>query len=488
MTPSIPNPVPPGDGVRTAVLSPWDQVAMRSYMRTALCFPLDDAARPAAARHLRAALSRLARQRPDFAGRVRTGPAGAKQGYVFLETGPDDEIPFEAHDISADFGYTFPQLRDADFPPGAFVQPYLGVPCDMRKPVSVAVVRAFFIAGGLVLAIFFHHSFADGDCLRLFVESIAAQTRGDPVGPAAARPPPPKGSDGVFDAAGFSAAAPRDVSADDVRRLAPEYALLETPCGPTVPRPRPGGVPAEQIKKTGKTFVFDNRALAALRAAVQEQTGAVRPPSNYVALATLAWAHVTRARLRDVEYVPKGGLDTPARLQTMVNWKARASAARSAGYFGNATIVAVTQLSTRRVVDGCGSPRALGALAAAVEATIAGVDDGFVERRTRLFEALPDPRRLGLDFDPRTPQDLGFNTWRYFGADTRWRLAGDEGEEAPAAAMRRVQEAWNMSGALILPARRGSAVHELLVTLPATAMELLCKDGAWMRWVARTVG
>jgi len=516
MTPSVPLADRLPDGLRAEPLSPWDQVAMRSYMRTALVFPLDDAARPAAADHLRAALGRLAWQRPDFAGRLRTGPAGTKQGYVYLETGRDGDIPFEALDISADFGYTFPELREADYPPGAFVHPRFGVPCDMgegKPPVPVAMVKAYFIAGGLILALFFHHSFADGECLRVFVASLAAQTHGDALA-LAANLHWQKGGESVFalaladgrgattTTAAATTATAHDVSADDVHRLAPEYALLDGPSGPTIPRPLPGGVEAGLIPKTGKTFVFDNATLQALRRAVQEQAGTLQPPSNYVVLAALAWAHLSRARLADVAYVPRGGPDSPARLQTMVNWKARTGRGGGGGggdaeHFGNATIVAVTRLATRRVVDACQGPRQLGLLTSAIEATIGGIDGGFVDRRTRLFDALPDPRRLGLDFDPRTPQDLGFNTWRYFGADTEWRLTGGGGggggdgrtpTPAPPAAMRRVQDVWNMSGALILPARCDATVHELLVTLPATAMGLLCQDSGWMKWVAKTVG
>ncbi len=109
-----------------------------------------------------------------------------------------------------------------------------------------------------------------------------------------------------------------------------------------------------------------------------------------------------------------------------------------------------------------------------------------MRHRTDFFSLVADPRHVGLDFDPRTPQDLGFNTWRYFGADTRWHIPG---LAAPTPdAMRRTQDEWNMSGSLILPAKADSTVHELLVTLPQSAMDLLCQDDGWMAWVDKVIG
>ncbi len=483
--PLCPRTAPP-DCLRT-VLTSWDQTSLRSYMRVALCFAFDDTRRADAVSHLRLSLARLARQRPDFAGRLEVGPLGARQGIVFLRTSPDGEIPLCAVDISRDFAYpSYAELRAADFPPSAFVHERFAAPGPLAegcRPTPVAVLTAFFIRGGLLISVFLSHSIGDGECLRMFLESVAGQTRGEPVdfpSELTAHVPPPISE--------HSPTTPPGVlGAPALRLVPPEYALLDEPIGPTVPRPRPGGVPASLIRKTGRTFVFSNDRLAKLRARLQASGDSARAHSNYTALAALAWVHVARARLADVEYVPRGnGCDAErATLQTMVNWKNRAYQATSQDYFGNATVVALTRLPTSDLVAACTDPAQLARVAGAVEATIRGVDEEFVQRRTALFDAVADPRYVGLDFDPRTPQDLGFNTWRYFGADTQWVLPGIA--TSTPDAVRRTQDEWNMSGSLILPAKADSAVHELLVTLPRTSMELLCRDAEWMAWVDKVV-
>jgi hypothetical protein len=459
---------------------------MRGYMRVVLCFPFEDAGRPSAVLHLRSALHRLSRLRPDLAGSISTGPDGHVQGCVFLQTSPGDEIRFEHSDISDEFEYgSFDDLQRAEFPPAAFVHPRfaLAPATEDGGLMGIAAIKAFFIKGGLLLAVFYTHAIADGDGLRMLIEAVAAQTRDDPV---------PSGVD-CLDHRTAEAQSERQFFAgskiEDILPLCPEYAILDTPVGPTAPRPRPGGTPADDIKKIGKTFVFDNEKLKELRRRLQHITGEPAPPSNYVTLAALTWAYATKARLADEAYVSKGTPDTPAKLQTMVNWKSRVDPPMT-NHAGNATAVAVTAAPTRSVAAAAAAGEAglagLAALTRAIARTITGVDSAFVATRARLFAALPDPRLLGLAFDPRTAQDLGFNTWRYFGADVEFAIPGALARTP--AAVRRAQDAWNMSGALILPAREGSGEHALLVTLPVTAMEKLVEEEGWRRWVDRVVG
>jgi len=494
---------PAGKGVP---LSIWDQTSLRSYMRIALCFPFDDRRRPEAAAHIRLSLDRLAGQRPEFAGALDVGCLGAREGLVLLRTSPKDQIPAEVVDLSDDFAYaSYDDLRRAEFPPAAFVHERFAMPSmpteEGGRTIPVSTIKAFFIRGGLLLSIFLHHSIADGDCLRMFVESLAAQSRDDPIdvpsdlmlqtGLLSPSPSPSPSSLPSSSSTSLSAAAAA-LAVEDLARAVPEYALLPEPTGPTTPHARPDGVPASDIRKIGKTFVFRNDRLNELRARLQVLLGAAKPPSNYISLAALTWVHASRARLADdAEYVPRGLPSQPAKLQTMVNWKTRTvRPAASGNYFGNATAIAVTRTPTADLLatddgghDGlCG----LASIVGAIQRTIRGVDDAWIDKRTAFFAAVPDPRYVGIDFDPRTPQDLGFNTWKYFGADTRWDIPGIR---APSPdAIRRIQDAWNMSGALILPAKADSQVHELLVTLPRTSMEVLCRDEGWMQWVERVIG
>lgn len=500
-------------------LSGWDQVAMRGYMSIALCFPFDNAETDAAVQHLAASLARMAQQRPDFAGtlEVREG------GIVHHISGHNNTIPFSVQDISAEFPYeSYDELKAAEFPPGAFVHPRFAQLCPLTEGqpgVPVSIVKAFTIPGGLILGIYFCHAFADGDCLRIFLETFSCQTRGIVFDGAST-----KNLDAPF--ANESNVKDKDGSRlNELLQKVPEYLVLDEPVGPTAPKFRSGGVPMADITKIGKVFVFDNARLSQLRCFVfgaseailtntnrngngyengnsngeagKSTNGKTGPvlnlPSNYTCLAGLTWAHISKARLTDAtQYMPHcPETDDLALLQTMVNWKNRALYETNFDYFGNATAIAVTQLPTRDSIlsRASSSPSDLAKLVSTIEKTITGVDDDFVRDRTELFSRVSDPRLVGLRFDPRTPQDLGFNTWRFFGADTTWIIPGVKRcAHSEPDVIRRLQAMWNMSGALILPAKAVSSTHELLVTLPQTSMDLLCSDPDWMKWVDHVIG
>ena len=59
-----------------------------------------------------------------------------------------------------------------------------------------------------------------------------------------------------------------------------------------------------------------------------------------------------------------------------------------------------------------------------------------------------------------------------------------EGSWVKPDKLRRSQDNWNMGGTLILPAREGSTDYEVLLTIPGPAMDLLCRDWGFMRWVS----
>lgn len=238
----------------------------------------------------------------------------------------------------------------------------------------------------------------------------------------------------------------------------------------------------------------------------RESLPATRKPSKYTCIAGLTFRGIVKARLSEppeaqhYPYTPS--VDDVARLQTMVNWTSRAFKDQNPDYYGNATAVAVTEVNCHprdtSILLGRESHKGsdletLSQLVYKIENTIASVDEAFVNARTEMFSRVSDPRRIGLEFDPRTPQDLGFNTWRFFGAETYWTIPGvgseaDDSKPTRPDVLRRMQDVWNMAGALILPARNNSPVHELLITLPVTAMERLCRDSDFMEWVDHVIG
>ncbi|EPE08601.1 c-8 acyltransferase [Ophiostoma piceae UAMH 11346] len=535
-------------------LSAWDQAAMRGYIRVCLCFPFDQSRLDDAVSHLKASLARLAHQRPDFSGTIET----REGGILWLNKAPN-EIPLYVEDLTEKFPYaSYDKLKEAGFPPGAFVGQHFNHPCPMGEnlpPVPVSVIKAYLIPGGLILGTYFCHAFADGNCLRIFLECLSAQTCGQSIDlPSNKRLNAPFAND-------TNPSTSDNLDLTPLLKKTPEYAVLPDITGPTQPRLRPGGRPMDEIERTGKLFVFKNSRLDELREIIsgwapcegnennadsanghatghtngrtisgsqecrhtngqpcyssgsesnssKESLQTTRKPSKYTCIAGLTFRGIVKARLsepKEAQHYPyTPGVDDVARLQTMVNWTSRAFRADNPEYYGNATAVAVTEVNCHprdtSILLGRDGDKAQGGdletlsqLVYKIENTIASVDEDFVNARTEMFSRISDPRRIGLEFDPRTPQDLGFNTWRFFGAETYWNIPGvrPEGPGMKSTrpdVLRRMQDVWNMAGALILPARNNSPVHELLITLPVTAMERLCNDKDFMQWVDHVIG
>ena len=165
---------------------------------------------------------------------------------------------------------------------------------------------------------------------------------------------------------------------------------------------------------------------------------------------------------------------------------ARAFQDASRDYFGNAALPAVTTIATRQLAAACEDDGELAKTVALVRETIIGVDQPYVHSRLAMMSAAPDPRLIGVRYDPRTPEVLAFNTWRHFGADAEWQIPG-----VPVAkpdAIRRAHANWNLGTALILPVQANSTKQELFLSLSTEAMKRLCEDERWMRWVDRVIG
>lgn len=485
-----PSPVPrQDDAVQFRRLSCFDQTAPRGHVRQIFCFPLQDGEQSAtrAVEHLEASLHSLAKAQPEFAGALVAKSNGPHSSSIYLRLTPSDTIPLVLDHAHASFGYTYDELRAQHFPPQAFVGPRFAIESAIvegGKPIPAAVIKAIVIEGGLLLMTYLHHTLADGDSMRLFLDYLSAHSRGE------ARSGHLRLE--LDEHHPRVQALMEQQSAEQLMDSCAEYVPLPTLAGPTQPIIYPGGSELREIEKSGKIFRFSEHKMQELKArlaqspAFVEQDGGASP-STYTALSGLTWAHVARARLSAEDYASEIKLqDTQARLMNPVNWKKRALRGTTDDYFGNATVLSFTRVSTSRLWAACRSRDALGWLVKQIQQQIDGVDDEFVYRRQALYQKISDARSLGLDLDPRTPQDLGFNTWRFFGGDTAWKIPGTA--RSTPEVVRRGQDAFNMGGALILPAAASSSVHELLVTLPAASMDRLLQDSAFMQWVEQVVG
>ncbi|KAI1497275.1 hypothetical protein F5X99DRAFT_421457 [Biscogniauxia marginata] len=466
------------------LLSVWNQSAPRVYICVVLCFPCDDRLRGDAIRHIEHALKRLARERPVFAGRLHASSSGR----VTLRRSSLHDIPFQV--VPSDNGNedNYERLKEEGFPPATFVRSRFGMSGIVGsncESIPVSKVHAEFARGGLLLSIYLHHGLVDGGSLRIFLETFAAQTRDIPID---------LPSEQAFSFTLSSTPRLRRTPArmHDVsifKRLVakcPEYTILHDLSGPTQPRLLDTGKAMSNIERTGKIFVFRNERLQQLREQVQSLNGLVNLPSAYTSLAALAFAHITKARTKVEKYLSESEPSHTAMLWNSVNWRTRAFQEATENYFGNAALPAVTKVPKSQLVAACYDDYKLAQLVPIIKASIDAVDEEYVRRRLAMLSQVPDPRLVGVNYDPRMAEVLAFNTWRHFGADVEWNIPG-----VPVAkpdAIRRAHGGWNLGTALILPARADSPRQELFVSLSVDAMELLCADEGWMRWVDRVIG
>lgn len=469
-------------------LSAWDQCNGRQYIQVALTFPFDDRnkrSRYAAEVHIKDSLKRLKRQRRDFSASLRVDPSTFR---VYLEHHRDDAIPFKVVDFGDNFPYTFEQLKTQGFPPRAFshnnffldgyVTPYSLTP--------VCQVRLSFIKGGLIIWTVLHHTFADGDGLRMLLECFAAQTRGETVDhpESLIEPVPPPRVDEHLESRTWS-----DWS--DLIRDCPEIVRLPELNGPMRPPPN---VVLDQIEqaeapnsKSGHLFVFRNDRLDILRNLIEAiSPKGTKRPSAYTAMCALTWAHATRARIATEPAAARCDPSAPAQLMCPVNWRSRAFRAESKDYFGNASVYPLTRVPVEDVVGACYDFNAIVPLIKRIETTIKSVDEEFVATRAAVLQQMDDPRVCGVNHDLRSPKHLMFNTWRFFGADTEWNIPGVTSRKPEAIRPVRGGDL-PLGYCLIMPARLESKVQELLLYLPTKAMGLLMKDHDYMRWVDHVV-
>ncbi|KAI0409151.1 hypothetical protein F4802DRAFT_604445 [Xylaria palmicola] len=463
-------------------LSVFNQCAPRGYICVVLCFPCDDSRREEAVDHIRQSLKRLAHERPLFAGRLRT----TSDGRIVLRKSHAYDIPFEVIPSKDGEEIDYEQLRSAEFPPATFIQPRYSIPglagCN-EGPLPVSKVDVTFARGGLLLSLFLQHSVTDGGSLRVFFEAFGNQTRNI--------------SDSLPSEQRLRASSPKLPSVASgklsgmaaFRRLVkscPEYTILPDLSGPTQPQLLNTGIPISDLNKIGKIFVFTAERLQKLRELVREMNGSDTLPTAYMGLAALAFAHITRARINTEPRLTGIEPSQKASLWNSVNWRPRAFPGATKNYFGNAVLPAVTTIPRERVNAAAYDDAELARLVPLVKESIDVVNEDYVSQRMSMMAHAPDPRMVGVNYDPRSPEMLAFNTWRHFGADIEWYIPGVPVSKPDT--IRRATGGWGLGTALLLPAKFDSRQQELFVSLSVDAMEALCRDQRWMQWVDRVIG
>lgn len=387
------------------------------------------------------------------------------------------------------------------------------------SPVPVSQFRVLFIEGGFLLFVYLHHSYTDASGLDKFLGYVASATYHTSPTP----PTPNQLSHYDADRVGHNCDVqlPTDTHSegrtfDQLLTECAEYGLLPEPRGPTQPISPPINLGQGQstpelaaMKGTGKIYVFKTSVLSPIRDWLQElvkvKSGRV---TNFIVLAAVTWAHVAKARLSSELDEAAGFADSKAAFANPSNWAMKKKLFARSGclkeYFGNAVALAMTELdSPSDLVAACdwdsdliqGEYSKLADIAEKIIRANENIDENFVLTRTKLFMLAPDIRHLGLTIDSRAPQTFWFNTWSTIGHGKKFcfpRAGSVEFKSGDAQfpdAIRRVQAAWALPHALILPVRVGREDElELVITMSVSSLDQLEKDANWMKLVDRVIG
>ncbi|EFY86846.1 C-8 acyltransferase [Metarhizium acridum CQMa 102] len=526
------------------VLGTWNQVAMRAYVRQVFCFPIDEQLDDfdELCTHIKDRLRLACHHFPHFAGKICLSRT---KGKVYISMTKDDKVSFKIFDNrqceEALFGWSYPELKAQGFPCKAFVGPWFDLPYDLTEDgpgVPVTEVHARIIrGGGLLLCFYFHHSITDGIGMHSFISTVAALTRRDEtaaengiengVGTDVKNGAEHGVKNGVGNGQANKLKYPANIDMDipesettallessfeDLMKNCPEYTLLPQPTGPTAPCTRREWVPPlGDVPKTGRIFKFSEEKIRALQAVAQNWSGSrVR---TFACLAGVVWSFCTAARLAG--HQPRepttpnptnglggnqGSLTDKTHLLVPASWAKCTYQGQLPGYASNAVCMPriSANMDNHVVISGgqsCTKASAatadelLGKLICSIDSQITAIDKEFVDKRTAMFRAAPDPRFVGINLDPQEPSDFIFNSWRHLGADVVFWFPGlkpggkssSRGETADA--VRRAQSQWNMGAGLVLPGKLHSD-YEILVTLDEASMMRLLANEEWKKWVS----
>ncbi|KAK7993017.1 Chloramphenicol acetyltransferase-like domain protein [Apiospora saccharicola] len=354
-----------------------------------------------------------------------------------------------------------------------------------------SLVHAVALDRGLVVRVYVYHTLFDGHMRSHFIDCLAAATRGAKLHDSPSQTSIP------FDYDSNPTFEERLAACPELFYLDPQYPAPTNPrqlnmfLGPRRPPPR-----RHQQDQQGLRLRPDE---------INEPQTRQRRLSSYSCIAALTFAHVVKARLRSegYKYFPKAAHASTAILRHQVDFRKRAFTEHMGDYFGNATVSVSTRVDQQLVLgaagatgkdtgegeayvvedfhDGKKEAEMLAELAEEVKRSIDEVNEEYVRARLAVGDSAPDPRRLGLDYDLRQPQVLGFNNWRHTGGKENWALPSGE-QEMPEAF--RLTRGYSMCNALILLQRQDTDDQDVLVSLSEDAMKELLQDKGWMRWVS----
>ncbi|CAG9948932.1 unnamed protein product [Clonostachys rosea f. rosea IK726] len=162
-------------------------------------------------------------------------------------------------------------------------------------------------------------------------------------------------------------------------------------------------------------------------------------PSVHVSLGALSWSCILKTRSSSVEEYARSGT---AKLLAPVNWRPRAFADQTEGFYGNGALNVICEMPASTIRQAASDFYVLGQITTALDESFSHVDEEFVTKRLKLFKAA-DPKGTYINMDFNDEAQIAFNTWRYFVADTVWGLPGLDVTDSNGSSRKSRKERWS---------------------------------------------
>ncbi|CAI6342351.1 unnamed protein product [Periconia digitata] len=479
--------------VETLHLSILDQCAVRCYTPILKIFPFPKKDQIGSATSaIQAGLQLTLETFPFLAGTVQ--PANSESGKlsVTYERVVPDVITANLFSASSilppkECFHTYKQLKRDGMPQSFFtgemfcpnaLRNHPGVLrnaegiMDCKHAVPVLAVEVFFIAGGLVLSMYSHHSVCDGVGMHNFWKHFAANVYCQRSG----RLPPSLES--FIDESTLRLQIDSNIPTFG---KAPRVGVYG-PCNytPTLPDTAPC---------TARIFALSAERIRAMRDELGRLVKTVTPITQCNILAALVWIHVTRARHKRL--VQHGHTDT--RIGIAVNLRERVKPQLQPSYMGNMALMARATASIARFnAESCVTSATIVPAIQAINGAISNATNAWAQRHFAYFQSIDRiiDTEISLQFN-RGP-DLYITSWMHFGAEYEWDIPGTTSKSPEY--IRRTHSPSD-GGVIIMPRRievdtcGREAPYEVLIRLASEDMGgLVNKEGGLASWSERVIG
>ncbi|TVU09394.1 hypothetical protein EJB05_42866, partial [Eragrostis curvula] len=344
-----------------------------------------------------------------LAGKLAFRASSSNDGDVVVIDCSPDAISSGVQFVEAEFSDDMRRLtRDSEHDTDAFEQlvPNLEA-AQTSLPAPVLAVQVTRAAGAVALGVAIHHAVADGHAVWQFMRAWSTRAREGSL--AGAGLPTP-----TFDRAGVRHPRGGELTRELLRLFAPELPLL---------RPAPTLDTTAQ-QQSRRTFVLRAKEIQTLKQHILQQirvlTGSEpsKPPSTYVAVTSLVWTSLVRAKpaqhdAEDADFYFMVSADCRRRLRPQLG----------DGFFGNCVTAFFARARHSDLRDGvAGLARAASAIQDAIREHLEDLGDhplSDFERFLAAYRAVPRERLSAVGSSHRF---MAYQTDFGWGAPTRVEL------------------------------------------------------------------